>query len=102
MGKCESLPFGNLSRSDACLSRWHACPFTDCIIHPTWGTPLASSRIRKHTPGKVEALLVEMAPEIRATDRDMREIEILEEKGVTAAAKLARKSCTSPSNFGEI
>jgi hypothetical protein len=44
---------------------------------------------------EVEALLVEMEPEIRAADMDRREIEILEQKGVTAAGKLARKSCTS-------
>jgi hypothetical protein len=53
------------------------------------------------SPEEVEALLVEMEPEIRAADRDMREIEILEQKGVTAAGKLARKSCTSLFNFGE-
>jgi hypothetical protein len=53
------------------------------------------------SPEKVEAPLVEMKPEIRGADRDMREIEILEEKGVTAARKLARKSCTSLFNFGE-
>jgi len=45
------------------------------------------------SPEEVEALLVEMEPEIRAADRDMREIEILEQKGVTAAGKLAGKSC---------
>jgi len=50
---------------------------------------------------EVEALLVDMGPEIRATDSDMREIEILEQKGVTAAGKLARKSCTAIFNFGE-
>jgi hypothetical protein len=44
---------------------------------------------------------MEMEPETRAADRDMREIEILEEKGVTAAGRLARKSCTSVFNFGE-
>jgi len=31
-------------------------------------------------PEEVEALLVEMEPGIRATDRDMREIEILEQR----------------------
>jgi hypothetical protein len=47
------------------------------------------------SPEEVEALLVEMEPEIRAADRDMREIEIPEQKGVTAAGKLAGKSCTA-------
>jgi hypothetical protein len=41
------------------------------------------------SPEELEALLVEMEPEIRAADRDMREIEMLEQKGVTAAGKLA-------------
>jgi len=36
-----------------------------------------------------EALLQEMEPDIRAADRDMREIEMLESKGVTGAGKLA-------------
>nr|GAT43596.1 predicted protein [Mycena chlorophos] len=38
---------------------------------------------------ELEALLVEMEPDIRAADRDMQEIEALEQKGVTAAGKLA-------------
>lgn len=33
--------------------------------------------------------MVEMEPDIRAADRDMREIEALEKKGVTGAGKLA-------------
>jgi len=51
---------------------------------------------------EVEVLVVEMEPDIRAADRDIREIEILEQKGVAAARKLARKSCTVLFNFGEI
>ncbi|KAF9466065.1 hypothetical protein BDZ94DRAFT_1188032 [Collybia nuda] len=38
---------------------------------------------------ELEAFLVEMEPDIRAADRDMREIEVLEKKGVTGAGKLA-------------
>ncbi|TFK73750.1 hypothetical protein BDN72DRAFT_956310 [Pluteus cervinus] len=41
------------------------------------------------SPEEVETLLVEMEPDIRAADRDMREIEALETKGVTGAGKLA-------------
>jgi len=37
---------------------------------------------------ELEAFLTEMEPDIRAADRDMREIEILEKKGVTTAGKL--------------
>ncbi|KAG1740022.1 hypothetical protein EDB19DRAFT_1895405 [Suillus lakei] len=48
------------------------------------------------SPEELEALLVEMEPEIRAADRDMREIEILEQKGVTAAGKLADYETLQP------
>ena len=37
---------------------------------------------------ELEALLAEMEPDLRAADRDMREIEMLEGKGVTGAGKL--------------
>ena len=37
---------------------------------------------------EVEAYLAEMEQDIRATDRDLREIEMLEKKNVTAAGKL--------------
>jgi len=48
------------------------------------------------SPEELEALLVEMEPEIRAADRDMREIEMLEQKGVTAAGKLADYGTLQP------
>lgn len=38
---------------------------------------------------ELEALLVEMEPDIRAAERDMQEIAALEKKGVTGAGKLA-------------
>jgi uncharacterized protein YfkK (UPF0435 family) len=41
------------------------------------------------SPEELEAFLTEMEPDIRAADRDMREIEALERKGVTGAGKLA-------------
>lgn len=41
------------------------------------------------SPEQLEALLAEMEPDIRAADRDMHEIELLEQKGVTGAGKLA-------------
>lgn len=40
------------------------------------------------TPEELEAFLAEMEPDIRSADRDMREIEMLEKKGVTGAGKL--------------
>lgn len=48
------------------------------------------------SPEELEALLIEMEPEIRAADKDMREIEILEQKGVTAAGKLADYETLQP------
>jgi hypothetical protein len=48
------------------------------------------------SPEELETLLVEMEPEIRAADRDMREIEMLEQKGVTAAGKLADYETLQP------
>lgn len=44
------------------------------------------------TVPELEAFLTEMEPDIRAADRDMREIEVLEQKGVTGAGKLAGSS----------
>lgn len=41
------------------------------------------------SPEELEAFLAEMEPDIRAADRDMREIEASEKKGVTGAGKLA-------------
>ena len=38
---------------------------------------------------EVDALLVEMEPEIRAAERDLREIDLLEKRGVLAAGNLA-------------
>ncbi|KIL69241.1 hypothetical protein M378DRAFT_70192 [Amanita muscaria Koide BX008] len=47
-------------------------------------------------PEEFEALLQEMEPDIRAADRDMREIEMLESKGVTGAGKLAEYEKLKP------
>ncbi|ESK96499.1 hypothetical protein Moror_7007 [Moniliophthora roreri MCA 2997] len=41
------------------------------------------------TPTELETYLKEMESDIRSADRDMREIEALEQKGVTSAGKLA-------------
>lgn len=38
---------------------------------------------------ELDALLSDMEPDVRAADRDMREIELLEQKGVLSAGKLA-------------
>ena len=41
------------------------------------------------TSEELDAFLSEMESEIRAADRDLREIEILEKRGVLGAGKLA-------------
>jgi hypothetical protein len=41
---------------------------------------------------ELEAFLSEMEPDIRAADRDMREIEALENKGVTSPGRLQGSS----------
>jgi len=50
----------------------------------------------KMSAEEVEALLAEMEPDIRAADRDMREIELLEQKGVLSAGKLADYEALQP------
>ncbi|TCD69105.1 hypothetical protein EIP91_008747 [Steccherinum ochraceum] len=48
------------------------------------------------TPSEVEAFLAEMEQDIRAADRDLREIEMLEKKNVTAAGKLPDYEALKP------
>jgi hypothetical protein len=47
---------------------------------------------------EMEAFLTEMEADVRAADRDMREIEVLEKKGVTGAGKLAGVYSRTPFN----
>ncbi|PFH50264.1 hypothetical protein AMATHDRAFT_123746, partial [Amanita thiersii Skay4041] len=48
------------------------------------------------TPEEFDALLIEMEPDIRAADRDMREIEMLEKKGVIGAGRLPEYEALQP------
>lgn len=48
------------------------------------------------SPSEVEAFLAEMEQDVRATDRDLREIEMLEKKNVTAAGKLPDYEALQP------
>jgi len=48
------------------------------------------------TPSEFETFLQEMEPDIRAADRDMREIEALDQKGVATVGKLT-SACPAPS-----
>jgi hypothetical protein len=45
---------------------------------------------------ELEALLSDMEPDVRAADRDMREIELLEQRGVLSAGKLADYEALQP------
>lgn len=48
------------------------------------------------SPGDFEALLQEMAPDIRSAERDLRDIDTLEKKGVTGAGKLEDYEALQP------
>lgn len=50
------------------------------------------------SPEEFDAFLAEMEPDIRAADRDLREIEILEKRGILGAGKLAGIHQTTPLN----
>jgi hypothetical protein len=43
------------------------------------------------SPAEFDAFLAELEPDLRAADRDMREVEELEKRGVTAAGALPGK-----------
>ncbi|EGN96793.1 hypothetical protein SERLA73DRAFT_75652 [Serpula lacrymans var. lacrymans S7.3] len=54
------------------------------------GTLPAPAPAYEHmSPEELDVFLTEMEPDIRAADRDMREIEMLEQRGVTGAGKLS-------------
>ncbi|KAF8159434.1 hypothetical protein B0H34DRAFT_796679 [Crassisporium funariophilum] len=58
------------------------------LLVPSSGTTPDAPTYDNMSPEEIDAFLVEMEPDIRAADRDMREIEALENKGVTGAGKL--------------
>jgi len=58
--------------------------------------PTAPPPYENMSPSEVEAFLAEMESDIRAADRDLREIEILEKKDVTSAGKLAYYESLKP------
>ena len=47
------------------------------------------------TPEELDAFLSEMEPDIKAADRDVREIDVLEKRGVLGAGKLSGAFQTS-------
>jgi hypothetical protein len=48
------------------------------------------------SPAELAALATELEPDIRAADNDLREIDALQQKGVTGAGKLSRKGPVAP------
>ncbi len=48
------------------------------------------------SPSELDAFLAEMEPDIRAAERDLREICALEDKGVTGAGKLGDYEALQP------
>ncbi|KAG6869238.1 hypothetical protein C0993_009103 [Termitomyces sp. T159_Od127] len=59
------------------------------FLSPAFALSDPASEGNTMSVAQLEALLTEMEPDIRAAERDMREIEMLESKGVTGAGKLA-------------
>lgn len=72
----------------------------DHLLTPAFayaGTSLTQTPSYEHiSPEELEALLAEMEPDIRAADRDMREIELLMQKGVLGAGKLSDYEALQP------
>lgn len=58
--------------------------------------PASPPAYQNMSPSELEAFLAELEPDIRAADRDMREIEMLEKKGVTGAGKLPDYEALQP------
>ncbi|KAG6879247.1 hypothetical protein C0992_004241 [Termitomyces sp. T32_za158] len=58
------------------------------FLSPAFALSDPTSEGNTMSVAQLEALLTEMEPDIRAAERDMREIEMLESKGVTGAGKL--------------
>ncbi|KAF9223980.1 hypothetical protein BS17DRAFT_752898 [Gyrodon lividus] len=58
--------------------------------------PESDPTCEKMSPEELEALLAEMEFDIRDADRDMREIELLEHKGVLSAGKLTDYETLQP------
>jgi hypothetical protein len=48
------------------------------------------------SPAEMDALLAEMEPDILSADRDLREIAVLEKKGVAGAGRLAEYEALQP------
>ncbi|KAK7012215.1 hypothetical protein R3P38DRAFT_3019916 [Favolaschia claudopus] len=58
------------------------------LLTPDYALSETPPTYENMSASELEAFLVEMEPDIRAAERDMQEIEVLEKKGVTGAGKL--------------
>ncbi|KAG6821451.1 hypothetical protein H0H93_010175 [Arthromyces matolae] len=61
------------------------------LLTPTFALSDPTSESHTMSVAQFEALLTEMEPDIRAAERDLQEIEMLEKKGVIGAGKLEYK-----------
>jgi hypothetical protein len=55
------------------------------------GSPAPGPTFDDVDQAELESLLIELEPDLRTADRDLREIDALENRGVTAAGKLPGK-----------
>ena len=58
--------------------------------------PINPPAYENMSPSELEVFLTEMEPDIRAAERDLREIAALEDKGVTAAGRLPEHKDLQP------
>jgi len=66
-------------------------------LSPTTGAPgVAPPTYDQLSSEELETLIAELEPDLRTADRDMREVDALEKKGVTAAGKLPDHESLKP------
>lgn len=85
---CKSLHFTTLRGHSIALDDQHAQYLAPTFALPGEGEEEGSSGYGNMTPQELEAYLIELEPDIRAADGDLREIEALVNRGVTGAGKL--------------
>ncbi|THH06558.1 hypothetical protein EW146_g9577 [Bondarzewia mesenterica] len=80
---------GNATNCIFTTDEQHANLLTPAFaLSGTLPTAAATPAYQNMSPSELDAFLAELEPDIRAADRDMREIDALEKKGVTGAGKL--------------
>jgi hypothetical protein len=74
-----------------CAAGPHADQQHSHLLTPAFalsGSLPAAPAYENMAPAELDAFLAELEPDVRAADRDMREIQALEDKGTTGAGKL--------------